>query len=83
MGMVEYEVVEGQDPAVVAAALSEAGFRVAAREAPDTNVLQIEWLDGSGLDRANARTAIEDVRTTIVGGPPNLDPEPVSFTDES
>lgn len=83
MGMAEYEVLEGQDPVVVAAGLSEAGFRVVAKEAPDSNVLQIEWLDDSGLDRTEARSVIEGVRTTTVDGPENLDPEPVSFTDES
>lgn len=81
--ILRYQVLTGQDPVLVRLALVEAGFRADTEPAPNSDLVTIDY-DGDGeLDREVARSVIAGVRTTdLEGEQPQVDPEPVQFTDE-
>lgn len=81
---VRYEVPNGQDPAVVMAALMESGYDCA----PDTDtptprpVVTIALRDTTTEERERVRALLAETRATNLGGPPAVDTTPVRFLDE-
>jgi hypothetical protein len=74
-----YAVPDGQDPAVLVAALSHGGFRSVADLEGGTEVLLVENLHEG--DRARVRDIIEHVNSTGFAGAP-MQVGHVSFEDE-
>lgn len=79
---VSYVVPTGQDPAVVRAALAEAGYDSAAQVDPEGEVLTIVLHDGSAAEKERVREVLAGERATNFGGPPVVDTTPVRFVDE-
>ncbi|HET9501566.1 MAG TPA: hypothetical protein VFO98_15035 [Marmoricola sp.] len=80
---VSYLVPEGQDPAVVRAALKEAGYDSAAQVHPEGEILTIVLHDGTGADKERVREVLANERATFFGGPQVVHTTPVRFVDES
>jgi hypothetical protein len=80
---VSYLVPQGQDPAVVRAALYEAGYDTAAQVEPEGELLTIVLHDGTPADRERVREVLASERATNFGGPPVVDTTPVRFQDET
>lgn len=76
-----YAVPDGQDPAVLVSALSQAGFKSAAELERGSEVLLVECPHPE--DRAKVRSIIEHVhRTSFEGSGGELQVAHVSFEDE-
>lgn len=78
----DYVVPEGQDPAVLLAALHHHGLEAAGDLRGSRQLVHIA--DQSGVEdiRERARAVIESVTSTTFDDPLQFDPRPVRFEDE-
>lgn len=77
----DYEVPQGQDPAVLIAALQEDGYHAAA-DPQQTNLLHIDCPTGVNRERPRVRATLESVHSTAMDSGVPTDPPPVRFADE-
>lgn len=78
----DYEVPEGQDPAVLLAALHHHGLEAAGDTSGARQLVHIASHTGVEDIRERARTVIESVTETTFDDPMQFDPKPVRFEDE-
>ncbi len=78
----DYVVPEGQDPAVVRAALSKEGYESALDPQSGDQLLHIDCRSGRDRERAKVRAVIESVGTTAIDAGVPIERPLVKFTDE-
>lgn len=78
----DYEVPEGQDPAVVTTALSVNGLEAAADHVSGRQLVHIACSPADTLAREQARGVIEGIGTTSLDAGAPMDPRRVHFVDE-
>ena len=76
-----YRVAEGQDPAVVLAALESDGY-VAATDPVDSRVVVIGCPAGPDRERAHVRAVIRAAGSTVLDDGAPVEPGSVRFDDE-
>lgn len=76
-----YPVPDGQDPAVLMAALTEAGYDAASEVVEGKPHVVVACPAGRDRERAHVRQVIRDTGTTGMTGTP-FEPEQVVFQDE-
>jgi hypothetical protein len=62
----DYRVSDGQDPAVVLSALSDAGYDAAIHPSPGSRSIHIECRTGRDRERAHVRAVIESSAVTAI-----------------
>ena len=77
----EYRVPDGQDPAVLMAALEQRGYTAALDDVHAAKHLVIACPNGREQDRASIRTVIDEADRTSLEGP-ELTHNKVAFEDE-
>jgi hypothetical protein len=78
----DYVVPEGQDPAVIRAALSKEGYDANLDPRSGDQLLHIEYRGGGDRDRARVRAIIESVDTSAIDAGVPVEWAPVRFADE-
>jgi hypothetical protein len=77
-----YRVPDGQDPAVLIAALSHAGYTSALDEAHGDAYVAVDCPAGRDRERARVRAVIGDADGTSLEGP-EFTPDAITFDDEN
>jgi hypothetical protein len=77
-----YLVPHGQDPAVLRAALHEAGYDSASEALPEGDVLTIVLHDGTTADVERVRQVLTDTHDTTLSDPAQAGPVQVRFREK-